>query len=151
MCSTSRTKVDGLVSISSPIWLQEKKANYAFLLKHFIKYSQRGKRPKYDFPSWRYEQVSLKNIADLVNLIKVCKRVLSKVDVPALVVQGEEDHTVEPRSARYIFNGLGSSDKELFITGGEHMLLLTPGQKDICIRVCDFIRIRTGGTTHARN
>lgn len=142
------TGVDGIVSISAPIWPRSKLAKYACFLKYFKRYSWLGERPQSQFPSWRYQWVALKNVADLMHLIKLGKRVLPDITVPALIVQGEEDRTVEPRSANYIFDALGSSDKELVFVSGGHMLLVEAQSKEVCCRISRFLEIRTGGEAH---
>jgi carboxylesterase len=147
----SRHQVEGLVSISAPIWPQKKITKYAFLLKYFRKHVEMGKRPDFEVPSWRYNHVSMKSIADLSRLINECKQALSRVQVPALVVQGDSDRTVEPRSADYIFKALGSADKEFFFTSGGHMLLLESRRQEICCRISEFIKTRTGGISNGCN
>lgn len=143
--AASRHQVDGLVSISAPIWPRPKRTKYACILKYFQKYAQLGQPSEFRFPSWRYEQVAVKNIADLMHLIKLAKRALPAILVPTLVVQGEDDHTIEPRSAKSIFDALGTEDKELFFLGCGHMVLLEASSMEVSKKVSDFILIRTGG------
>jgi len=144
--AASGETVQGLVSIAAPIWPRPKRTRYAWLLQYFQKYAQMGKRQEYRFPSWRYEQVAVKNIADLMHLIRLSKSALAKVTIPALVVQGSADRTIEPRSAEYIFKQLGSQDKELFIVpDGSHMLLLESESEAVCNRIANFIFDRIGG------
>jgi carboxylesterase len=38
---------------------------------------------------------------------------LPSITVPTLVMQSIREHTVEPESAQFIYNNLGSSDKKL--------------------------------------
>lgn len=135
----ARNETAGLVTVSAPIWPRPWRARYAVLLQYFQKYAQLGKPGKYRFPSWRYEQVAVKNVADLMALIKAGKRALKKVTVPALVVQGRGDRTIQPRSAQYIYDNLGSAQKEIFYSRGEHMLLVGEQSQEICRRIGEFI------------
>lgn len=144
--AASKYPVEGLVSIAAPIWPRPKRTRYAFILKYFQKYAQLGQRPQYKFPSWRYQQVAVKNIADLMHLIKLGKRALPRIKVPALVVQGDDDRTIMPKSANYIYDSLGSTDKELVFFSGGHMLLLEKGSKDVSKCISEFILFRTGGS-----
>ena len=144
LLAAARNDTAGLVSISAPIWPQAWRAKYAFFLQYFQKYAQLGKPGQYCLPSWRYEQVAVKNVADLMALIKEGKGTLRKVTVPALVVQGREDRTIEPRSAQYIFDNLGSAQKEIYYSRGGHMLLAGEQSEEICRRIGEFIQERGG-------
>ncbi|MDD2282370.1 MAG: alpha/beta fold hydrolase [Eubacteriales bacterium] len=144
LLAAARNEATGLVCISAPIWPRPRRTRYAFLLQYFQKYAQLGKPGRYSLPSWRYEQVAVKNVADLMDLIKAGKRTLAKVTVPALVVQGWDDRTIKPRSARYIYDNLGSAKKEIYYTQGEHMLLIGEQSPDICRLIGEFIK-ETGG------
>ena len=146
----SRQDITGLISISAPIWPRAKLTRYAFLLQYFRKYAQLKKRPKFEVPSWRYEQVAVANIADLNRAIGMCKTALPLVRVPTLVIQGDADRTIEPRSANYIYNGLGSTDKELVFVSGGHMLLLESRRQEIHFRISEFIKTRIGGMSNGR-
>lgn len=139
LLTASGNEAAGVVSISAPVWPQASRAKYAFFLKYFQKYAQLGKPGQHRFPSWRYEQVAVKNVADLMALIKAGKGALRKVTVPALVIQSQEDRTIEPRSAQYIYDNLGSAHKEIYYSKGEHMLLVGEQSKEICRRIGEFI------------
>lgn len=144
--AASRNPVAGLVSISAPIWPQANRAKYAFIFKHFVKYTDLGKGPGQKIPSWRYQQVTLKSIDDLMQLIKLGKGALPKVYVPTLVVQGLDDQTVKPKSASFIYTKLGAETKELFFLPGDHLLLLESTHEKVCKRVSAFI-FQIGGNS----
>ena len=56
-------------------------------------------------------------------LVKVLKPELSKVTVPTLIIQGECDDLVEPRSAHYIFQKIQSLEKEIhFLPQSKHVI-----------------------------
>lgn len=62
-------------------------------------------------------------IYEIARLGGLVRRALPAITVPALVLQGRRDQTVEPRSAELIMAGLGSRDKELrWFTHSDHML-----------------------------
>jgi len=144
--AASRQPVQGLVCLAAPIWPLPRFIWLAGLLRHFRRYVDMGQPRQFRFPSWRYQRVAVKNIVDLLQLIRAVRRVLPALRVPALVVQGSADRTVEPRSADYIFAHLSAADKELFVVeGGGHMLLLGDASALVCNRVAHFISCRTGG------
>lgn len=139
LLTAARHELAGVVSIGAPIWPQTERTRWAFLFRHFKKYVLLGTPGKFRHPSWRYEKVAVKNIAELMAMISKARRILTHITAPALVVQGKDDHTVKPASALYIFRHLGSGKKELFCTEGGHMLLLGEENKKICRRIVHFI------------
>ena len=56
---------------------------------------------------------------------------LAKIAVPALVIQSLADTGVFPSDAKGIFNLLGSEDKELHMTEGDHYLTSPPSARTI--------------------
>ena len=142
--TAASNEVAGLVSIAAPIWPRPYKARFAFILGFFKEYAQLGKSSRHHHPSWRYEEVALKNVADLMRLIQKGKRALKSITVPTLVVQGSEDRTIAPKSAHYIYKHLGTTKKMLHCFPGGHLLLLGGESETICRRIGQYI-IETGG------
>ncbi|MBQ9364758.1 MAG: alpha/beta fold hydrolase [Schwartzia sp.] len=60
-----------------------------------------------------YRSIPLVSIHELLAVIESAKASLHEVRSPLLVVQSERDHTVNPESARYIMDHVGSPDKQL--------------------------------------
>ncbi|RXT04049.1 carboxylesterase [Ammoniphilus sp. CFH 90114] len=75
----------------------------------------------------RYMQKSLSTpvraVVHFRRLVKVLKPELAKVTVPTLILQGECDDLVEPRSAHYIYQSIQSTSKEIhFLPQSKHIL-----------------------------
>ncbi len=69
---------------------------------------------------------------------------LGRIGVPALVVQSTADVGVFPSDATAIFEALGSSDKELVWTPGDHYLENPPGAREaVAGLLTDWILART--------
>ncbi|RKD21881.1 hypothetical protein BEP19_14330 [Ammoniphilus oxalaticus] len=76
----------------------------------------------------RYMEKSLsapvRSIVHFRRLITVLRPELSKVTAPTLILQGERDDLVEPRSAEYIYDQIESDIKEIhFLPQSKHLLL----------------------------
>lgn len=104
--------LDGVVSICAPIYIADKKAYLTPYLKSFVRYSKKKVR-KQPFNSFSYDVYPLSGTANLVKAIPAIKRNLEKTTCPALIIQARKDKTVEPRSAQYIYDNIGSKDKSL--------------------------------------
>jgi len=75
----------------------------------------------------RYMQKTLSTpvraVVHFRRLIKVLKPELSNVTVPTLILQGECDDLVEPRSAHYIYEQIQSQVKEIhFLPQSKHLI-----------------------------
>ena len=73
-------------------------------------------------------------------LMKRMRGKMEGVDVPVLIVQGLEDDTVQPRSARYIFDQVQSPVKRLYIIP-KMGHLITGGDfgEEVCCAVAEFL------------
>jgi len=60
-----------------------------------------------------YGRLPTRCIASLGQLLRLVRRELAQVRVPALVMQGDCDHHVPPDSAQIISDGLGTTDEEI--------------------------------------
>ncbi|MGH8595226.1 MAG: alpha/beta hydrolase, partial [Gammaproteobacteria bacterium] len=77
-----------------------------------------------EHPSINYRHMPIRGLYELTRMIAEVKRSLNKVRCPALVIQGTEDHVVEPRSAEIVYGKLASTDKQLsWIESKRHGIL----------------------------
>ncbi|MDD9911461.1 MAG: alpha/beta fold hydrolase [Alphaproteobacteria bacterium] len=75
-------------------------------------------------PGVNYDTMPIKALNELRLLIQDVKNILSNVVVPTVVLQGDQDETVHPRSAQKIYDTLGSDDKVLhWVKDGPHALI----------------------------
>ncbi|ARU61472.1 hypothetical protein CBW65_10995 [Tumebacillus avium] len=89
----------------------------------------------------------LRSLVHFRRLIQEVKPKLEQLDVPLLVIQGELDDLVEPKSAAHIFDSADCSHKDLhFFSRSGHMICHDCEADEVCRRVADFIaRIERGG------
>lgn len=112
--------VDSLVCLSAAIRLQAKytwAAPALGLIRPYQRWEGEGPRPvKTDFLheyDCGYEGMPVAKVGDLRKLIRIAERNLFAVVAPALIIQPEQDQTVDPRSAQVILKGISSERKEL--------------------------------------
>lgn len=65
---------------------------------------------------------------------------LSKVTVPALIVQAEDDKVVPPNGGKRIYEAIGSRCKHYWSCQGDHMIILKAGREELFARVGQFLR-----------
>ncbi|MBR1646564.1 MAG: alpha/beta fold hydrolase [Selenomonadaceae bacterium] len=87
-----------------------------------------------------YEKTPLVSVHELVDLIADAKNFLPTVTAPILVMHGEEDHTAQPRSARFIMDNVGSNSKTFVSIPNSGHLLPMNEQRDLVFDlVTDFL------------
>lgn len=78
------------------------------------------------------------------HLIKVVSEDLNFVTVPTLIIQGGKDDLVEPRSARYIYEHIRSSEKELHIMPeSKHIICHDCEQQRVILLIDRFLQGET--------
>lgn len=87
-----------------------------------------------------YEKTPLVSVHELVDLIEDVKKLLPKISAPILIVHGEDDHTAQPRSARFIMDNIGSKEKYIAtIADCGHLLPLAEERDFVFEEVLNFI------------
>ena len=81
--------------------------------------------------------VSVHELLELINEVK-CN--IPRIKCPVLVMQSHNDHTVNDKSATYIYNKVGSTEKELFWLNESGHLLSIGSEKEIVFeKVAEFL------------
>lgn len=133
-------KVEGLVTISMPYYIFGYLKTKLFSRFFKNKYAQMNEAP---IPEgmYRYEKMSGKSAGDLLKAMKVINTDLAKVVCPAIVVQGREDKTVIPSSAKHIYHSISSAEKELIMIDAPHQCTQKPEHCDQYMpQVVQFIK-----------
>lgn len=137
-------KVDRLVTISPPIFLDE--SQHAELLPPrekcdglFVKKSHRKLPNVPSAVNQTYRQMPLLSVHELVALIEEVKKILPQVKVPLLILHGTEDHTAKISSAEFVLNSVASSVKKfLAVEGGGHLIPLTEFREQVFEEALEF-------------
>ena len=88
-----------------------------------------------------YKKTPLISVHELVDLIDDVKKILPNVKTPILIMHGEEDHTAQPRSARFIMDNISSTRK--FITtvaNSGHLLPLDDNRDFVFDEIANFFK-----------
>ncbi len=146
--ANKQEQIEGIISISAPLKLQ----NYAINLVPTIstlnlvlkKFGGSGwelfdHHP--ENPHINYSKNPLAGLQQLCLLMEKTEELLSQVTLPALIIQGSNDTTVNPDSANIIFQSIASEQKKLvFFNRTRHGILNGPGSEEIFATVNQFIK-----------
>ena len=87
-----------------------------------------------------YRTMPLVAIHELLAIIEHTKQVLPQITEPALIMQSIGDKTVKPCSAEYIFDNLGSLDKEIvWLEKSGHLLPIDCEREKVFAETADFL------------
>ena len=142
---TLEREVYAAVSIAAPIFIAKEQGidRLPPYDESKNRFTPRVKRHLADVPeeaNLAYRDLPLIAIHELLFLIDKLKGLLGKVKCPLLVMHSEKDRTADPKSALYIMDSVGSSEKELvcFQKSG-HLLPLDVERDEVFSRAADFL------------
>jgi len=131
----------GMLLLAPFLRLRHPLAPYVGLLRHVLAYETRQVEPELE--PFYYSRRPLRAIHQLLRLARRVRRLLPRLETPALVIASRGDATADPQSAVGLFARLGSSRKQLQMLGPEvpHTLLGSdnPRREEVIRRCCDFI------------
>ena len=126
-------KLAGIVSVASPIQVQDRKIALVPLIHGINKITQwiPGMDDVHPFtnndttsPDINYQSTPIRALYELKQTMRHLRRNLKNIKTPALLLQGTDDDVVRSSSATTIFKLLGSSEKKLeWIKTKEHNLI----------------------------
>ncbi|MBI4451259.1 alpha/beta fold hydrolase [Candidatus Woesearchaeota archaeon] len=107
----AQRNTSGYVAISTPIYLQDRRASLAWLFQYILPTTittlTLAEQPHY------YATIPTRAVAELEKLMQEGRKALPRIKAPAVVLQSRTDKTIRPESAKYVFNRLGSAEKQL--------------------------------------
>jgi carboxylesterase len=122
--------IDGVIIMSPPIEFQDWRAKFASTYQYILPYASHdvvGPEVGHYYPL-----IPSHAVAEMNMMISQVKTVLPRVTTPALILQSINDKTVKPSGAEFVFENLGSSEKELRLYGNaSHVLVQEQDAPDI--------------------
>ena len=138
-------KIWRVASVAAPIFIQEERALDMLPPREQARGIFQPKRTKAlpVEPRYRicYTKMPLLSVHELLAMIEKMKDALPDVSAPLLVLQGEQDLTVKPESARYIMEHVGSEKKRLvMLPQAGHRLIIGVERERAFAETIAFLR-----------
>jgi carboxylesterase len=126
----SENDIDGLVVIAPPIEFRDWRAKFVGVYQYLLPYVEHDViGPEIGH---YYVMNPSHGVAELVKMIGKVKTSLPRVSTPTLILQSINDKTINPTSANFVFQNLGSKQKELRLYGNaSHILVQEKDAPDI--------------------
>jgi esterase/lipase len=141
--------VQGLFCINSPIILANIKTRFLpaalawnDLLDKF--HISKGKleyvvNPT-ESPDINYSLNYIKGLRQLDQMITECRKVLSQITIPTLVIQSNHDPVVDPKSAEIIYSKIQSTQKQFVsLERSRHVIVRQEGKEEVFEKIHAFI------------
>ena len=141
--ASEESDIDGLVLIAPALKIPGVLPKLVPLLKHFIRYRDidvEAAQQVYDIKRTKYDREPISAYHEFFKLQKSAKKRMSKISTPTIILQGTEDKTIDPESARIALEGISSVQKDLHrIEGAEHVISCHPTREIAYPLILKFI------------
>ena len=132
-----------VAALSAPIYLYDRRLPLLPLYRLFRNYAPHKRKAFPDIEpcySVGYDRTPLASLSSLLTFIDHVRKLLPLLDVPAFIAQSKVEHTVRPESAEYIYQHVGSKDKELFwLEKSGHIITLDAERQTLFAAISRFL------------
>ncbi|MDD2807619.1 MAG: alpha/beta fold hydrolase [Patescibacteria group bacterium] len=141
LAATTGEKIDGIISLGTPIRLRwQRLFKLALYTYGWFKKNQKKRRHHFKSEYMEQEQIiyTVMPIPSLRRFFKFISQytipILNSVIVPTLIIQSSDDRIVDPLSAFYLHEHLGSDDKRILWVNSRHHTLATDDKRWLIYR-----------------
>lgn len=137
--------VDRIVTLAVPMIIHADRQVHRLPPRKFCegRFQHKKRRAMSDVPDYcniSYGEMPMVSIHELLELIEEVKCNLPRMKHPILIMQSHNDHTVNDRSADYIYKKVGSYDKDLFwLEKSGHLLSIGCEKEVVFEKVAEFL------------
>ena len=132
--------IKGIVSLGTPIYLQNKQSKLAFIAKYFMDYTAASSLSNEE-KLYYYDKRAVAGVAELYGAMNKYKNSLGKITQPTLILQAKDDPTVVPISAEIINSKLGSADKKVITYDvDKHVIIKSSMKEKVFDDILEFLQ-----------
>lgn len=139
-------RMAGVVALAPAIQPRDRRFRWVHWLAPFFKWveSDQGRDdladPQVRALTWHYHRYPVRAVAQVANLIRATRRVLSRIETPALIVQSTRDGQLEPAGARWAYERISSEDKTLvWLERSGHNIAVDVQRREVFEQVYGFV------------
>ncbi len=136
-------EINGIILINNALIFTNPKFWFVPFIKYFVPYVKAigGDIKDPDAVEIVYTKTSLKAVHEMLKLLKLVKKEIKKVSMPALIFKSKDDHVVPIKSAIYTYENISSKKKELVWLKNSYHVAPLDYDKDIIVKkILDFIQ-----------
>ena len=159
LAANKRTpKIRGLVLLAPAIFYASPLIHLTPFLQHlkrhttkdYSKYYPKRKKAFFDIADGRalegriaYKKAPLRALASALSLIKIVKKEIRKIKLPALIMHSLKDNTIKPKSAWFVYNQistLAERKKLVYLKNSGHVITVDFDKELVFKEIYNFIR-----------
>jgi carboxylesterase len=144
LCARRSADVARIVTMSTPVYFRDRRIHLIPVVRHVVRWHNVRRTgnsidPEAHTRYHAYRRYPLVAVDQLLNLIRVTRKVLPTVKTPSLIMHGVMDDVIHPRSAHYLFDHIGSGEKDLvFWHNSGHGVVFDAEREEVWRRVSEF-------------
>lgn len=131
-----------IATLSSPIFVRDTRIKHARWAKWIVPYvpgSREKKAPHIEKHILPYSRTPLASVHSLQQLIETVKQDLPQIKTPIFICQSGQDETVNPASADYIYNQIGSNYKKIiYYPQSSHIITLDHDRHQLFMDIATY-------------
>ncbi|MCD6483865.1 MAG: alpha/beta fold hydrolase [Candidatus Odinarchaeota archaeon] len=142
----THSDVAGLIPLSAPVKLTDKRLIFLPLLKLFKKYmakdrSREEENKIYELPHFSYDVFPLSALSEVIKLVKIVYANLEKITAPTLVIQSKVDEVVPAFNGELIHKKISSQIKKIvWLEKSHHVITLDVERETVYTEVEQFVK-----------
>ncbi len=145
LAASRSDEIGGIVTLGGMVFTKDPRRHLAPIIKRVIA-SLPGVGNDIADPTLKeivYDRIPTRSTDQVLKHIRLAQLALPKIHTPILVMHGRNDHTVHPDNAEYIYDNVGSEDKEIvYLEKSYHVITLDFERDEVFARTFDFIKDR---------
>jgi carboxylesterase len=140
--SATKLKFDGLFTINSLYRFSRRITPLIWLLHNFKIHRPRNvERIKWyvEHDLFAYQDDSTYAAYQIIRFLHVLHKRMNQIDIPTLIIQSEEDRTINPKSAEWIYESLKTEKELVQLPHGDHILTVDEHREEAFVKIGKFI------------
>jgi carboxylesterase len=144
LCVARPDDISSIVTISTPVYFRDRRIHLIPVVRHVVHWHNvrrpgNSTDPEAHTRYHAYRRYPLVAVDQLLDLMRVTRKLLPAVKTPALIMHGVRDDVVHPRSAHYLFDRIGSNKRDLvFWHNSGHGVVFDAEREEVWSRVSEF-------------
>lgn len=144
-------ETDAVISVNAAIKLNDIRVNFVPTVNFWNEmldkfHSKKGKKEfvedKPENPHINYSKNYLSAVEELSDLMTECKKNLSKISAPTLIIQADKDPVVDPKSAEIIYENIKTEKKEIYNIRADNHVIIAKYNPKLFNKIADYIEFQ---------
>lgn len=95
----------------------------------------------YNRYKWKVTQTPILSTYEFRKVVRLARPLLTKVNTPTFIAQGENDGIVPPKAAKYIYETISSKEKDLFYSSkAKHLICHSEDNHELFDKIFQFLQ-----------